>query len=157
MYMQHLKPFVEKVCSPDDFEDVKNNVSQVLFNLLLISQRCKYYNSPTRITSMINALSDEVISQAREYIQANELFTIEPEEAIEKLRIILKVLHGFHESFNFAKVKSAQYPRPWTFDSKFALESFENFHSRVEKLMYVLESLIEFNKIEKIEIGNSRV
>jgi dynein heavy chain, axonemal len=155
--MQYFRDYVDKVCGPDDFMDLKNAIPSAMYTLMLISQNSKFYAGPSRVISMLKAISNEVMLQIHEFLQPNEIFSGEPEESIEKVRSALKIIVCVDDAFIMCKSRSIKAHRPWTFDPVAAFERFHAFSDRVDKLFYLFDTLIEFNKIEKIEIGNSRV
>jgi dynein heavy chain len=148
---------VEKLCSPDDYAELKQILPSVLYTVYLISQESKHYGSARRLTLMLASISNEVITQTHQNIQPGELFGGEPDESNEKIKSAIKMLDFFRECFKFCKNKSLESANQWSFDPSIAFARFDKFYDRVAKLSYLFDTLIEFNKIEKIEIGNSKV
>ena len=154
--MNSLRTHVETLCSPDDYLELKQIVPHVLYTVYLISQESKHYGSARRLTLMLASISNEVITQTHQYIQPGELFGGEPDESNEKVKSAIKMLDFFRECYTFCKNKSLESSNPWNFDPSIAFSRFDTFYTRVSKLAYLFDTLIEFNKIEKIEIGNSK-
>lgn len=102
-------------------------------------------------------ICNDIIEQARAFIQPSELFTTEPEEAAERLKLVLRVCEAFKLSFNESKSRTIETQHPWSFDSKLVFARLDNFLVRVEQILELFDTIIEFNKMEKVEVGGTKV
>jgi dynein heavy chain len=86
-----------------------------------------------------------------------ELFNAEPEESAEKCRVAIKVCTSFKTTYYEYKAKIAGHARPWNFDSKLVFNRFDQFLIRVNQILELFETIIEFNRLEKVEVGGTKV
>lgn len=153
-----LRKHNNKFIAPDDFLDLQSTIPAMLYGLFLVTKHSEFFFSPSRVNLVTRLISNEVIDQTRQFVQIAEIFTGEPEEAFEKLKTALKMLVIMKEAFDVCKDKSIESStdKQWTFDVTVAFSRLDEFILRVKKISYLFETLIDFNKIEKIEIGNSK-
>ena len=122
--------------------------------LLLICKKSKYYNTPNRLVVILQEICNDIIEQARTFIAPTELFGSVAEEASERIKLVLSVCECFKQTYTEAKSKTLETEHPWNFDSKLVFARFDKFLVRVTQLQDLFNIIIEFNKLEKIEIGS---
>ncbi|KAJ3083362.1 hypothetical protein HDU99_010537, partial [Rhizoclosmatium hyalinum] len=155
-YLKALRPSVERLTSGGEFIELVQIFPGMLRTLVLIWKNSKSYNTPTRLSVILQEICNDIIDQARNFIQPAELFTAEPEEAAERLRLVLRVSSAFKQTVYESKASLAESPRPWNFDAKHVFGRLETFESRVQQILNLFDSIIEFNRLEKIEIGGTK-
>lgn len=106
---------------------------------------------------VLQEICNDVIEQARNIIQPTELFGAEPEEAAERIRTALKVCESFKSAYLNVKAKTATTKRPWNFEGKSIFGRLDAFMARGQDVLDLFQTIIEFNKLEKIEIGGTKV
>ncbi|RKO94585.1 dynein heavy chain and region D6 of dynein motor-domain-containing protein [Blyttiomyces helicus] len=155
-YLRALRPVVERLNSSNDFSELTQVFPILMHTLVLIWRHSKYYNTPTRLTVVLQEICNDIVEQARNFVQPGELFSSEPEEAAERLRLVLRVADAFHHSYYEAKAETAESDRPWNFDAKLVFARLDSFVDRVRMILELFDTIIEFNRLEKIEIGGTK-
>ncbi|KAJ3364693.1 hypothetical protein GGF32_001332 [Allomyces javanicus] len=155
LYLQTLRPHVEKLTQGGDLVELSASIAPLVHTIAMIWQHSRYYNTPPRLTVVLREICNDVIEQARGYL-SNELFTIDPEEAMEKLRGTTRFLDTFRNVFFAYRAKLADSPRPWSFDVKRVFARFDAFAARVATIAELFETIIEFMRLEKIEVGGTK-
>ena len=123
----------------------------------MIWKMSKSYNTPARLTVVLQEICNDIIEQARNFIQPADLFTSEPEEAADRLRLTIRVCDAFKQDIFEQKSELADSTRPWNFDLKIVFGRLDKFMGRVKQILNLFDSIIEFNRLEKIEIGGTKV
>ena len=156
-YLKPLRPLVERLVGTTEPAELCQIFSQLMHTLLLIWKCSKYYNTPNRLSIILREICNDVIEQARNIIQPTELFGTEPEEAAERIRSALKVCDSFKESYLLVKSQISDSKRPWNIEGKIIFGRFDTFVARANEVLALFGTIIEFNKLEKIEIGGTKV
>ncbi|KAI9209879.1 dynein heavy chain and region D6 of dynein motor-domain-containing protein, partial [Polychytrium aggregatum] len=156
MYLKTLQPSVERLTSTGDFAELAQVFPGMMKLLSLIWTFSKYYNTPNRITVVLREICNDIIEQARSFIQPTELFTGESEEAAERLKLVLRICDAFKASYYETKAETEETDNPWGFDSKHIFDRLDAFLTRVRQLRDLFDIIIEFNRLEKIEIGGTK-
>ncbi|KAJ3180788.1 hypothetical protein HDU85_003867 [Gaertneriomyces sp. JEL0708] len=155
-YLRALRPSVERLSGVSDFAELLQIFPGLLHTLSLIWKHSKYYNTPYHLTIILQEICNDIIEQARNFIQPAELFNTEPEEAAERLRVVLRVCDQFKQTYYEYKSQMAETQRPWNFDAKLVFARLDKFLSRVQQIAELFDTIIEFNRLEKIEIGGTK-
>lgn len=124
--------------------------------ILLIWKCSKHYNTPNRLTIIIQEICNDIIEAARNFINPSEIFASEPEEAADRLRLVLRVCNAFKQTYFEYKQMTVDTIRPWNFDTKLVFRRLDQVLFRVENILGLFEIIIEFNRLEKIEIGGTK-
>ena len=156
-YLRALRPFVEKLSGTGDFNELTQMFPPLMHTIILVWKNSKFYNTATKITVLLQETCNDIIEQARSFIQPSELFSNEPEEAAERIKTVMKVCQQFKDTYAEYKAKTVDTERPWNFDSKLVFSRLDKFLLRVENIMELFDTIIEFNKLEKVEIGGTKV
>lgn len=106
---------------------------------------------------VLREICNDVIEQARNIIQPTDLFGTEAEEAAERIRSALGVCEAFKQSFLQVKHNLSDTQRPWKIEGKIIFGRFDKFVAKAEETYRLFNTIIEFNKLEKIEIGGTKV
>ncbi|KNC98871.1 dynein beta chain, flagellar outer arm [Spizellomyces punctatus DAOM BR117] len=155
-YLRALRPAVERLNSVNDFVELAQVFPGMMHTLVLIWRHSKYYNTPPRLTVVLQEICNDIIEQARNFIQPSELFSSEPEEAAERLKVVIRVCDVFKQTYYEYKAQTAETKRPWNFDIKLVFARLDKFLGRVQQIVELFDTIIEFNRLEKIEIGGTK-
>ena len=128
-----------------------------MHTLFMIWKCSKYYNTPIRMAVVLQEICNDVIEVARSIIQPSDLFATEPEEAAERIRTAIRVCQAFKTSYLDVKTQAASTRRPWNFDGTLIFARFDKFVLKADETLNLFNTIIEFNKLEKIEIGGTKV
>ncbi|KAJ3090810.1 hypothetical protein HK102_002597 [Quaeritorhiza haematococci] len=155
-YLKPLTPIVERLSSASDFVELAQIFPSLMHTLLLISKHSKYYKTANRLTVVLQEICNDIIEQARNFIQPSELFTSEPEEAADRIKVVLRVCEAFKQSYFECREESASFGQPWNFDSKLVFSRLDKFLVRVQQILELFDTIIEFNRLEKVEVGGTK-
>lgn len=136
-YLQPLRKPLDRLHTMDDFPALASLFKPILHTLLLIWQHSQHYSSAPRLVSLIRHICNDLIAQARRFCPGPELMHQEPQEAAEKLRLVLKVLGTFKSYFLEYKARSmAQVPsNPWRVQSGALFGRLDAFLARCQDVL----------------------
>ncbi|KAI9221923.1 dynein heavy chain and region D6 of dynein motor-domain-containing protein [Blastocladiella britannica] len=155
LYLQTLRPHVEKISQGGDLAELSVSIVPLFHTILMIWERSAHYNAPNRLTVLLREIANDIVEAAKGYL-SNELFAIDPEEAMDKIRVTLKFTDTFRDVFAAYRTKVSESPRQWNFDAKTVFSRFERFSDRVRTIGELFETIIEFMRLEKIEVGGTK-
>ncbi|KAI9142914.1 dynein heavy chain and region D6 of dynein motor-domain-containing protein [Paraphysoderma sedebokerense] len=155
LHLQPLRPYVERMNSGGDLQDLMTIFSPMIRTICLIWNHSKFYNTPGRVIVLIREIANDVIEQARNFV-TNDIFTIDPEEASERIRTALKFCNEFRSTFMSFKVKMAKSARPWSFDTKIVFARLDRFVNKVKLTSELFDTIVEFMRLEKVEVGGTK-
>ncbi|KAI8812367.1 dynein heavy chain and region D6 of dynein motor-domain-containing protein [Cladochytrium replicatum] len=155
-FLKPLRPYVERLSQTSDFSELTQIFPGMMHSIVLIWIYSKYYNTPSRLTVILYEIGNDVIEQARNFIQPAELFSSEPEEASDRIKQVLRVCDALKQNYIECKAKAAEAGKSWNFDSKLVFSRLEKFLVRVRQILELFETIIEFNRLEKVEIGGTK-
>ena len=155
-YLKPLRPIVERLSSVSDFSELVQIFPGLMNTLVLISKNSTHYNSPTRLTVILQEICNDIIEQARTFISPAELFNAEAEEAAERIKLVLRVCEVFKTTFFEAKARTLDSVHPWNFDTRNIFSRIDKFLVRVGQILELFDTIIEFNRLEKVEVGGTK-
>ncbi|WAR03796.1 DYHC-like protein [Mya arenaria] len=158
MYLKPMRHHFE------DYEQAEFDESKKLFGpmmnaLCLVWANSEYYNTPARIIVLLQEMCNMIIQMASNFLEPMELFKGEVEEVIGKVRKACDVLKGFRDEYEVHRKKLSEYfkdgkePREWEFAPQLVFARYDKFCERVETVKDLMESALEFMKLEKVELG----
>jgi dynein heavy chain len=127
-----------------------------MHTLVLVWTHSTHYTTPQRITVVLQEICNDVIEQARLFIQPAEIFSAEPEEAADRIRLALKICESLRQTYHDCKKKTMEGSRPWIFDSKLVFGRLDQFLNRVKQIEDLFDTIVEFNRLEKVEVGGTK-
>jgi dynein heavy chain len=156
-YLKALRPRIEAIEGVNEFIELAQIFPGLMKTLLMIWKCSNHYKSPSRLCVILQEICNDIIEAARNHIQPAEIFTVEAEEASEKLKTVLKVCDAFKKSFFDGKSQLAKSAHPWNFDVKLVFSRLDKFINRVSDILALFDTIMEFQRLEKIEIGGTKV
>lgn len=83
----------------------------------------------------------------------------DPSEALEKLDLAAAMCEKFKDAYfqTKAKLKQSNSAREWKFDMPLIFTRIELFLSRIEEVKNMLQTIADFHRLEKVEIGGTKV
>ncbi|KAJ3051836.1 hypothetical protein HK097_007152 [Rhizophlyctis rosea] len=167
-YLRPLRPHVERLSQSSDFTELTQIFPPMLRTLVLIWRHSTHYTTPPRITVILQEICNDIIDKAREHVQPAELFSAEPEEAAERCRLVVRVCDEFRRVYGDCRRETLETEgkdegegegkkrRGWNFDGKLVFGRLDRFLMRVGQILELFDTIIEFNRLEKIEIGGTK-
>lgn len=155
VYLSPLRNLVERLETLGDFNELNLVIQPLMHLLTLIWQNSKHYNTPQRLTVFLTELSNDVIEQAKNFVNPADLFQSEPEESSERLFQAIEAINFYKHCYEEARltVSKAANAKPWALDQKLFFDRLDQFTARLNQLAHLFSTIIEFNRLEKIEMG----
>uniref|UniRef100_A0A3B5KZ49 Dynein, axonemal, heavy chain 11 n=1 Tax=Xiphophorus couchianus TaxID=32473 RepID=A0A3B5KZ49_9TELE len=140
------------------FIDMEKCTPAVFHTLFLIWTNCQYYQRPARIVVLLQELCNLFIEQASAYLPDDLLHREDTEESLLMIKKVVKALQCVRESYQAQKEKLARQKRypPWDFPSAMAFSRYNQFMNRILQLENLFETMLEFQMMEKLELGGIR-
>ncbi|KAF6202116.1 hypothetical protein GE061_004514 [Apolygus lucorum] len=143
-----------------DFSDVLPCFIPLMHTVCLVWSKCKYYCTSGRIIVLLKQISNLVIEQAKKYLDPNSIFQTDIDEALMRVQLSLFILKNFRKTFDNYKEKLGTFfpegttPQLWTFHPNVVFERFNSFSERLQTIELFFLTVVEFIKLERVEIGN---
>eukprot|EP00854_Cymbomonas_tetramitiformis_P010885 gene10885-12880_t len=142
----------------DEFKELDELFKPIFHMLMMLWTKSKYYNTAARLVVLVREICNDLIQQARTFIDGEEIFkSLEPSEAVAKLVLTLKVC-GCFKSYYFdykAKVATENPDNPWKFQNSSLFSRLDSFLERCHDILDLAQIVVQFNKLEKIEVGGT--
>jgi len=132
------------------------DVFQPVFHLLyLMYNRSRYYNSPRRICSLLQRISHFFTNHFINAIDGTSLFNGDPQESLDHLNRSSSVLDQFYSCYIQFKNKllNAEGSSAFTLNNQAVIPSFLTLVKRLEEIRPIIQTLLEYNRFDKTEIG----
>jgi dynein heavy chain len=156
LYLKAISDWIAALGS--DFSEVSDNFKPLMHTILLIWRNSKFYNTPGRLVVLMREICNQLIKQAVEYVNGPEMFEGEPEPAVELLKTALKVCVTFKSTyFDYKARASTECPsNPWRFQNSALFARLDGFLERCHDVLDLMQTIVQFNKLEKIEVGGTK-
>ncbi|KAK6645275.1 hypothetical protein RUM43_001551 [Polyplax serrata] len=157
----YLKPLVKHLTALEgtaEFSEIIPQLKPLLHTVCLIWANSKYYCNSAKIIVLIKQLCNLLIEQAQHFLDPSSLFQSDVDEAMQRIELSVSVFKAFRKAFEECKENMAYYfkdekPVLWTFHPNMVFERFERFLSRLQTIQWFFDTVQEFLKLEKVEIG----
>ncbi|XP_062567134.1 dynein beta chain, ciliary-like [Saccostrea cucullata] len=142
-----------------EFDESIPMLAPMMHTVCLTWANSEYYNTPARIIVLLQEMCNMIINMARNFLDPSEIFKGEIEETIEKVRKACNVLDAYKNTYEDHKERLKSYfpegtePRLWEFAPKLVFARFDKFMERVKTVRELMETALEFMKLEKVELG----
>eukprot|EP01135_Chromosphaera_perkinsii_P002940 Nk52_evm51s230 gene=Nk52_evmTU51s230 len=155
MYLQAFKPFAEQLLESTEFAEAEQIFNPMMYTISLVWKNSQYYNTPARLLVLLQEVCNDVIGKMKSFVAPEEIFKLEPEESLMRIKGAIKALEELKQSFLSTKEKmsTSSEAKPWEFDHSQIFENVNRFQERLDVLEGLFLTVLEFNKLEKIEIG----
>jgi dynein heavy chain len=128
-----------------------------MHTILLIWTYSQYYNTPSRLVVLIREISNAVIDRCKSFIDKDKIFGFitaeEPQNAHAQLQVALDTCAKFKEAYHEYK---AQVRGQWKITQNALFVRLDSFQERCQDVMHLTNTIMQFKKLEKIEIGNTK-
>lgn len=99
--------------------------------------------------------------QAKKCLDPSTLFHSDIDEATQRIQVTINIIKRFRTTFDFFKENLSKYFEgrliiPWTFHPNAVFERMNNFSARLNTIQWFFKTVLEFQKLEKIEIGGMK-
>eukprot|EP00899_Mesostigma_viride_P009330 jgi/Mesvir1/18399/Mv14277-RA.1 len=157
-FLKPLKPYFERLNMGDDFPALVDLFKPMMHIILLIWKHSKYYNTAARLVILMREICNDLIRQACNYTNGEEIFKMEPQEAVDKLKLTLKVCGTFKSYyFDYKSRTATELPdNSWRFQNSALFARLDSFLERCHDILDLMQTIYQFNKLERIEIGGTK-
>lgn len=161
-HLKILEEWFSKLNSSGDFPSLVSLFKPILHILLLIWKNSKHYNTPARLVVLMREICNSLIEQACQYVSGEQIFQlIENEEAsiaVHQLRTTLLVCGKFKSTyFEYKAIASSRCPEnPWRIQNNALFTRLDSFLERCHDTLDLTETIVQFSKLSKIEIGGTK-
>ncbi|GFO38901.1 dynein heavy chain 9, axonemal [Plakobranchus ocellatus] len=158
MYLKALSAAMDSV-EAVDFEDCGKHMGPLMHTVGLVWAHSKHYNTPERITVLLQMLCNFVIGMVDNFLRPDEMFKGDIAETIPAVKVAENVMSQFRKAFDTTRAglpklyKNGQEPVPWTFEPDLVFSRFTKVHERLKTAFYLMDTYVNFMKLEKVELG----
>jgi dynein heavy chain len=161
-YLRTLESWFGKLETEPAFAKLPLTFRPVLHLILAVWRESRFYNSPSRLVVLMRKVCNALISQCRNYIGGKKIFDmIDSEETVklvDMLRLALKVLGSFKSCyFDYKAIANAECPNnQWRVQNNALFVRLDSFLERCHDLLELVQTIVNFSKLAKIEIGGTK-
>ncbi|KTG04987.1 hypothetical protein cypCar_00006303 [Cyprinus carpio] len=163
----HLRTLRRPIAAFEEqsFADLEPLIPALFHTLALIWTHSHFYCRPPRIVTLLTEFCNLLIDKASVYLIPEELFKMELEEGMDRVRKAIQVFWAFKRSFQQHRDKltpTGPYNRPgltvkpWDFPSELVFHRIDCIMERLRMIEELFASALDFLKLERIELGSSR-
>lgn len=157
-YLQTLLDLFNQLTdTSQELADAAELFVPIMHTIRLIWTYSQHYNTPSRLVVLIREICNAIINRCRNYIDGPKIFAFiqgeEPQEAHEKLILALDVCSKFKDAYFEYKAKSKN---QWKITTNALFVRLDSFSERCQDIKHLTNSIIQFTKLQKIEIGNTK-
>ena len=161
-FLGMLQQWFDKLINGDDFPNLNETFRPILHIILLIWKRSKYYNTPSRLVVLLNQICNAIIEQACRFISGEQVFSMidneEANAAVKYLDVAINTCKGFKATyFDFKEQSKTEcHQNPWKIQNNAIFSRLDLFLERCYDTRDLTETIIQFSKLMKIEIGSTK-
>ncbi len=161
-FLGMLERWFEKLINCDDFPNLKKTFEPILHTMVLIWKRSKYYNTPSRIVVLLKQICNALIDQTFRYTSGEEVFNLinneEANVAVKNLSLAISICKQFKTVYaKFKTIIATECPEnPWNMQNNAIFLRLDGFIDRCHDIKDLTETIIQFSKLGKIEIGSTK-
>ena len=157
VYLKAVEPFLNTLGN-EAFAEIGTVFKPLMHTILLVWKNSKFYNTPGRLVVMMREICNDLIRQAATFVSGEQLFEMEPQDAVDSLKVCLKVSVTFKSTyFDYKARASTECPsNPWRFQNSALFSRLDSFLERCHDVLDLMQTIVQFSKLEKIEVGGTK-
>ncbi|XP_060515880.1 dynein beta chain, ciliary [Cylas formicarius] len=155
----HLTPLKKHIAllEETDFSECIPLLTPTIHVICLIWATCVSYDQVKLIT-LLKQICNLLIAEAKKFLDPTTLFHSDIDEAMQRLDLCLKTLKHFLNLFKIYKCNLHRFSKdkqvsPWNFHANMVFSRFTAFLERLSTIRWFFNTVLEFSKLEKVEIG----
>lgn len=155
----HLTPLIKHITQLEetDFSECIPLLAPVMHVVCLIWATCDSYDQVKLIT-LLKQICNLLIFEAKKFLDPSTLFHSDIDEAMQRVGLCINTMKQFMSLFKIYKLNLGRFfkgrePRLWNFDAKMVFDRLEAFKERLQTIQWFFNTVLEFSKLEKVEIG----
>nr|XP_036878224.1 dynein heavy chain 11, axonemal [Manis javanica] len=161
LYLRPLRRHIQ--CLQEmEFPQTRVLIAPLFHTVCLIWSHSKFYNTPARVIVLLQEFCNLFVDQAIAYLSPEDILKGEIEDSLEKVQVAISILKTFKNSFFKYRKRLASYfmgskeLKPWDFQSHLVFCRFDKFLDRFMKIEDIFVTILEFEKLERLEFGGSK-
>ncbi|CAG9135931.1 unnamed protein product [Plutella xylostella] len=144
-----------------DFTECQPLFRPLFHVICMVWRDSKYYCSSSKLMVLLKQICNLLIYQAKKCLDPSTLFHSDIDEATQRIQVTINIIKRFRTTFDFFKENLSKYFEgrliiPWTFHPNAVFERMNNFSARLNTIQWFFKTVLEFQKLEKIEIGGMK-
>jgi len=149
-YLATLKETLTKLqdeaVDGEAFQALTNIFRPIVHLIMLVWKHSRFYNTPARLVVLMREICNDLIRQATAFVSPEQLFEIEPQEAVERLMITLKVCGTFKSVyFDYKSRANNEVPsNPWRLQNTALFPRLDAFLERCHDLLDLTKTIVQF-------------
>ena len=157
-YLDTLKDlFIALTDETAEFEKLPELFYPIMHTILLIWKNSTFYNTPSKLVVLIREICNAIISQVLRFINGEQIFSLikseSTKEANDHLTKTLEVCSKFKEAYFVYREKA---DGEWKITTNALFVRLDAFAERCQDIIHLTSTIIQFNKLAKIEIGGTK-
>lgn len=155
----HLKPLKKYIrqLQETEFSDCMVIFPSLMHVVCLIWYCSKYYDQ-VKIIVLLKQICNLLIQEAKKFLDPTTLFHSDIDEAMQRVQVSIKILKQFYNVFsgykeNLGSLMKDREPELWNFHPTTVFQRFFAFIERLNTIQWFFNTILEFSKLEKVEIG----
>lgn len=157
-FLQTLEQYFYKLVDTSlELPEVSEYFVPIMHTILLIWTYSQHYNTPARLLVLIREICNAIIGQCRQTVDSEKIFgsikNEDPGDAHTKLTMCMDFCAKFKEVYYDHK---AQAKNAWKITPSALFVRLDAFIERCQDIMQLTQTIQQFNKLKKIEIGNTK-
>ncbi|XP_066247509.1 dynein beta chain, ciliary [Euwallacea similis] len=155
----HLTPLKRHITLLEemDFSEVLPLLAPLMHVVCLIWATCESYDQ-VKLISLLKQICNLLILEAKKFLDPTTLFHSDIEEATPRVALCIRTLKQFMSLFKICKLNLPRFfkdrePKLWNFDTNMVFQRLTAFTERLQTIQWFFTTVMEFNKLEKVEIG----
>ena len=129
---------------------ILDGLPALLNNIKMMHTVARYYNTPQRMTTLFQKVSNQIINNCKEYLAAPGTLWNQPKvPLLERLRLCVNLKEKYQQEYKDTRERLAQQPkgRQFDFDFEKIFAKLELFTKRLNKLIDMFTTIHQFNTL----------
>jgi len=157
-HLKTLDPYLGILDASDDFSQIEDLIRPIFHGAKLLWVNGQYFNTPQRLLPFLKMMVNDVVKQCQKSCDSESLFEVETPEAVGRIdaacKLGLKVQADF---FEYKRMVMDEHPKnPWSIPANLVFSRLDLFLERAKDAKTLLETIVQFHRLEKIEIGGTK-
>ena len=153
--LRPVDSFVQKLdTTGSDLESLHEYFEPTFHLLFLMYSKTKWYHSPRHLCSYLRKITDFFARQFASAIDGSGLLSGDPAETINHINESIVQLERFVDTYSKFKTKLLEAEgSTFTLNNQAVMHNFLELLRRMEMIKPLIQTIIEFNRFDKTEVG----
>ena len=162
-YLRPLIAWFQGLENELDFEyRISNFFRPIMHSILLVWKSSSYYNTPSKLVILMREICNTLIRQAISYLNGDAMFDLidsgETQSVVKMLQTAIRIFGSFKSIyFDYKNKASVECPEnPWRVQNNAVFVRLDSFLERCHDILDLSQTILQFNKLAKIEVGGTK-